>query len=167
LRVDLGIVIRREESIAFQTARCHEDKDAEGCVAEAKSLRRILGEHANHQVDLIDVVVVNLPQFLHPLFVVGNLFESFDGGPMNQLAKLIVARHSTFAVTQNFCRRQVDGAPIWLCTLLQQVRIIVQGDRPWVEGTERIEEIGMRYAAIGDGYDVKAGELAESCLVDR
>ena len=32
---------------------------------------------------------------------------------------------------------------------------------------ERIEEAGMRYVAIGDGYDVKAAELAESCLVDR
>ena len=64
---------------------------------------------------------------------------------MDELAKFSVARDAAFAIAQDFGRRQVDQEAVRVKTVLQVARVVVQGDRAGMRGTERIEEVRQRY----------------------
>ena len=71
LRVYLRGEIRCEEPVAIQPPLCHENKDAEGRVAEPEPLWPRLCEHANHEVYPVDVIVIDVPHLLRPDWVIG------------------------------------------------------------------------------------------------
>src|SRR5690348_18478374 len=56
-RIDFRAIVDREEAIALQPPRRHEDEDTERGVAEAEAFRRRLRMQANHRVDVLDVFV--------------------------------------------------------------------------------------------------------------
>src|SRR3712207_614134 len=71
LRVYLWGEVRSEEPVTVQPPRCHENKDAEGSIAEPEPLRPGLCEHANYEVYPVDVIVINAPHLLRPDRVIG------------------------------------------------------------------------------------------------
>ncbi len=149
LRVDLGIVICCEEAIAIQAARGHENEDTKGCIAKTKSLWKTsaleLGVHTDHQVNLVDIVVVNAAQLLYPGGIAGQFLEALERTEMHQFAKRIIPGNPPFAVPQDLSGCQIDDAAIRLYTALEITRIIMQGDGAGVGGAERVEEVGHGY----------------------
>jgi hypothetical protein len=135
LRVDLGAVVAREEPIALQAPRGHEDEDAEGGVAEAEAPRFRLGVHPDHVVDPLDVAV-DLLELLGPLRVVGQLAERLHRLEMEQAAELVVARHASLARSQDVGRGQVDLIAVRPLEVLQEPREVVQRDCARVRAPE-------------------------------
>ena len=60
-RVDLRPEVVGEEAIALQPPRRHQDEDAERGFAEAEALGQRLGVEPGHQVDLLEIAVVDAP----------------------------------------------------------------------------------------------------------
>ena len=69
--------------------------------------RQRLGVHADLQVHLVDVVVVDAADLLGPLLVVGQLVERAHARHPHLLAEVVVARHAALAVAQDVERGQV------------------------------------------------------------
>src|SRR6187399_62776 len=97
LRVHLGPVVGREETIALEPAGSHQDEDAKRGVAEAEALWRLLREETHLEVDRVEIAVVDLPDLLLPLLVRRDLLERGQGLHVEELAELRIARHSSLA----------------------------------------------------------------------
>src|SRR5829696_2532660 len=63
-RVGPLVVVGREEAIAVEPSGCHQHEDTERRVAECESLRRVLRVHTDHLVELLDIIVVDIPELL-------------------------------------------------------------------------------------------------------
>lgn len=79
-RIDVRVVVRREEAVAIQAARSHQDKDAKRRIAEAKAFGQArtfkLGVQTDHKVNLLDIVVIHAPQFFYPGRVAGQFLKA-------------------------------------------------------------------------------------------
>ena len=163
LRVRLRVVVAREEAVALQPPRRHQDEDAEGRVAEAESLRQRLGVEPDHQVDLLDVAV-HIPQLRRPGRVVRQLLERGRRLQVEEAPELVVAGHAALADPEHVDRREVDDGAVRLVQLLQEARVVVQGDRAGVRDPERVERVDEA-DLVEAGADVSDAELAERPLL--
>src|SRR5687768_9334822 len=93
VRIELARVVAREEAVALQATRRHEDEDAEGGVAETEPPRFWLGVEADHRVDGLDVTVYAL-ELAGPRRVVGHLPERSCRRQTEEPSELVVARYS-------------------------------------------------------------------------
>jgi len=91
LGVDRGRIVAGEQPVALQAPRRHQNEHAERRVAEPEALRRLLGVHAHHQVDLVRVAV-DLAQGAGELAVLRHLLEREHARLVKQLAKAVIAR---------------------------------------------------------------------------
>src|SRR5687768_3284467 len=88
-RVDLRSIVARQEAIALEAPRGHQEKDAKRGIAEPEALRQRLGHQADVCIDLFEVVVVDPANLLGPLRVVRQLFERRHRGLVKQAAELL------------------------------------------------------------------------------
>src|ERR1700674_1771507 len=65
-RVNLRREVGGEEPVAVEPARGHQDEDPEGGITEAKARWGRLGIEADHQVDLVNVALIDPPDLLRP-----------------------------------------------------------------------------------------------------
>ena len=106
-----------------------------------------LGEEPGHQVDLLDVAVVDLLDLLAPRRVVGQLVEGLHRLLAEQPPELVVAGHAALAIADDVHRRQVEPLAVVAGQVLQRARVVVQRDRAGMAGAERVEQVGHRDAA--------------------
>jgi hypothetical protein len=62
--IELLPIVRREETIAFQSARCHQNENSKGSIAKTKTFRERLAEHADHRIDVLKLFLVDFLQFV-------------------------------------------------------------------------------------------------------
>ena len=160
-----GVVVA-EEAIALQPARRHQDEDPEGRVAEAKPGGLRLREHADHQVQAIDAAFVDVFHLADPLRVVRDFFEGLDGPQMQQVAEERVAGHAELAHAQHVGRRDIGDLAVGTGEVLQEARIVVQLERTWIEGAERVDQILDR-RSLEQLVAVPIGDLIERALLDQ
>src|SRR5262245_4329238 len=97
-----------ENSFPFQLLRSHKMKMAKGGITKSESLRQSFAEHADHGVDVFQIVVINLFQFCGKIFIAACHFRPTVRRRQAQLAtKLIVTRHATLPISKNINRRKV------------------------------------------------------------
>ena len=148
-RVRLFVPLRRNKPIALQSSRRHEDEDAKRSIAEAKALRERLAMAADQRVDLLNVVVIDVFQFLRQREVAaGELLEGLGGGHVEKTPELVVAGNAALSVPQDIDCTQVLGKPIWSFEILEKIRVVVVGDGAWVVDAKGIKGIGKRNAIV-------------------
>ena len=143
LRVARRPVLGRQEPVALEAPRRHQDEHAERRVAEAHVLGQRLGHQAHQQVHLLDVAVVDPLDLLGPFLVVAELLEGLDRRLVEQAPELVVARHAALAVAQDVHRGEVEAlAGGVLVQVLQVLREVVQPQRAGMRDAERVEQVG-------------------------
>src|ERR1700751_5754678 len=160
LGINLRAEISRKVAVALKSPRRHEDKDTECRIAEPKSLRQILSEHANHQIKAVYVASVDLPELLGPNTVGRNFLEGFHGLFMNQTKKLVVAWDPAFALAHDIDRSQIAVylVPLRVLDVIillipqwefpQEARVVMQRNRAGMRNSKRIEYIPHRGAIV-------------------
>jgi hypothetical protein len=112
LGVDLGPELGGEEAVALQPPRRHQDEHPERRVGEPEPGRERLRVHADLEVHLVDVVVVDAADLLGPLLVRGELVERAHARHPHLLAEVVVARHAALAVAQDVERGEVHDLAV-------------------------------------------------------
>src|SRR5215204_6413345 len=64
LGVDPIVVVGSEKAVAVEPPGCHQHEDTERRVAEREALRRVLRVHTDHLIELLDIIVVDIPELL-------------------------------------------------------------------------------------------------------
>ena len=108
-RVCFLVPLCNDKSITLQSSRRHEDEYPKCSITEAKAFWERLAMAANQGVDLFNVVIVDIFQFLGQLKVAtGKLLKGLWGGHVEKTPELIVAGNSTLPVPQDIDRSQVS-----------------------------------------------------------
>ena len=66
---------------------------------------------------------------------------------MKEPPEVVVARHSPLAQPEDVDRGQVDVVASRPVEVLEEPRVVVQGDRAGMKAAERVEEVGHRHLA--------------------
>src|SRR5205814_6789230 len=122
-------------------ARCHQDKDAEGGIAKGEALRSFLSEHADDQVDAVNIVVVHASYLLCQGRIIRQFLETTGWPKVQQLAELVITRHTQLPRTHNIRCRQVHEVSIGSLEVLQEAWVVIQDDGPRICGAERVEGV--------------------------
>src|SRR5205814_3949388 len=91
--------------------------------------RRLLCEAADRQIDGVEVVVVDAPQLVDPLWLLAELLERVDRPQVEELAEAPVARHTALTDAQDVGRSEIDDLTVGPVKLLQNLRVVVQRQR--------------------------------------
>lgn len=141
--VDPRVVVAGEEPVAVEPPARHQDEDAEGRVAEAEPSGSPLGEHADHEVDLLDVAAVDVADLLGQRPVVGEVGEVPRRVEPQEAAEVVVPGDSGLADPQDVGGGYVhEPAVVGPDEALQCAGVVPENDRPGVGGAEREEEVG-------------------------
>ena len=124
-----------------------QDKYAEGGFGESEALGKVFGKESGHQVDLVDVVLIDLAQFFAPNRVRRDFFERRDGRHVDQLAEPAVTRHAALAIADNVDGREIEQRAVVALEVLQVRWIVMKPQRSGVHDAERVHPIlhGMRF----------------------
>ena len=87
------------------------------------------GVETRHEVDVLEVAVVDRLDLLAPCGIVGELVERLHRILVQQAAELVVARHAALTVAKDVHRRQVEVLAIVAREVLQRPRVVVQRHR--------------------------------------
>ena len=137
-------------------------------ITEAEPLWLRFREKADHQIDALDVIVVEAPDFVGPLRVFGRhqLLEAPRRFEMDQAAELVVARHTKLAHAQDVGGRQVDHDAVRAPEGLEEARIVMQGERARIRRAKGIEEIAEGHA-LQQGIGAAIRHLVELARLDE
>src|SRR5215208_143894 len=145
LGVGMLVVVGREEAVAVEPPGCHQHEDTERGVAERESLRWVFRVHTDHLVELLDVIVVDTPQLLHPLWSISQLLEAVYGFEVQQSTKLVVAGHAELPTAEYVGSCEVLRCTIRSLEVPEAPRVVVQGDCARVSRAKRVEQVLHSY----------------------
>src|SRR5579872_2094310 len=118
MRIHPGSEIRREEAVALEPARGHEDENPECSIAEPEARRCRLRIEPHHQVHALEVTVVYTPNLLGPSRVGGQLLEAAHRFHVHLSAEFVVARNASFTMPEDVGGRQVHDRSVRLLETL-------------------------------------------------
>ena len=135
LGVDIGSEVLGGEAIAFESARCHKDKDSEGRIAEPESFGFGFGQSSDEQVEVIDFVgaigmgSVDIAQTASDGLVLRGieLVEGTDGFHPQFGSEAVVSGDLTFPISQNIDGRKIEEfAGNGFSKAAQEIRVVVE-----------------------------------------
>jgi hypothetical protein len=166
LGVDLRPEVGREEAVRLQPPRGHQDEHPERRVGEPEARRQRLGVHADLEVHLVDVVVVDAADLLGPLLVVRELVERAHPRHPHLLAEVVVARDAALAVAQDVERCQVHQLAVDPPVALERARVVVQRDLARVVDADRVDQV-RDVEAVHERSRLGRRHLLEPALLDQ
>src|SRR5215204_6136042 len=141
LGVGMLVVVGCEKAVAVEPPGCHQHEDTERGVAEREPLRWVFRVHTDHLVELLDVIVVDTPQLLHPLWSISQLLEAVYGFEVQQSTKLVVAGHAELPTAEYVGSCEVLRYTIRSLEVPEAPRVVVQGDCARVSSAKRVEQV--------------------------
>ena len=104
-----------------------------------------LGHQADHQIHLLDVVVVDALDLGRPLPGCPSIPRTWPTDALvEEATELVVARHAALAIAQDVHGRDVELLAVVLDQVLEMPRIVVQPQRARVGHAERVEQVRRR-----------------------
>ena len=99
-----------------------------------------------HQIDLVEVVVVDLTDLLAPNGIVGQLLERSHRFLVKRPPELVVAWYPALSISEDVDRREIEVLAVVAPQVLQVPGIVVERDGARMGDTERIEQVVHRDA---------------------
>ena len=149
LGVHVLVPLAGDEAVALKPARCHDDEDAEGRLAEAEARDDGLAMGSHQGVHHVDVAAVHLAQLGgEGLVAARQLLERLGHRHAQQAPERRVARHAALAVAEDVDGAEVAALAVGRAEVAEEVRVVVVGDGARVVDAERVEGVGEGDAAL-------------------
>src|SRR6516225_1076457 len=132
--VDLRAEIDGQETVALQTARCHQDEDSESGITEAEALWWRLAEQADDSINEVDFAI-NILEQTHILGIRGEVLPASETRLMKTGPEIIVARYSAAPCAHEVDHRQIDNFAVAL-EPHQRIWKVMQCDRSRIRYSE-------------------------------
>jgi hypothetical protein len=97
LRVSARAVVGSKKAVTLKAAGRHQNKNAKCRIAKRETLWKAFCLVADHQVDSLNIVVVDLPQLSSPVLVGRELFERRRSPHAKQSTELVVPGNPSLA----------------------------------------------------------------------
>ena len=126
-------------------------------------MRSFLSEHADDQVDAVNIVVVHPSYLLCQGRVTSQFLETAGRREVQQFAELVIARHAQLPRAHNVRCRQVHEVSIGSLEVLQEAREVIQDDGSGIGGAERVKGVSHR-DLLQDLLGMRSGNVVKGAI---